>query len=230
MTPATRWCWPPGTLRSWPSCSASAASAGGTGAGTCRRRRLIPSRPRPNAPSRAMRCSRPEPASQPPACLRWPTIRVLPLTCSTRCPGCDRRVGRVRGKRPGEQRTAAAPAGRRAGRGGCGAFVCAMAWCCRMAPSTSVSRHARPDRCQPCRHNGFGYDPLFVADGYAMTNGELEPSAKDAISHRGRAVRAILPVLLTELRRLQLSLRRDEQREDLPRSAESRAHRRCRKE
>jgi XTP/dITP diphosphohydrolase len=51
-------------------------------------------------------------------------------------------------------------------------------------------------------HNGFGYDPLFVADGYAMTNGELEPSAKDAISHRGRAVRAILPVLLTELRRL----------------------------
>jgi XTP/dITP diphosphohydrolase len=54
----------------------------------------------------------------------------------------------------------------------------------------------------PAGHNGFGYDPLFVADGYAMTNGELEPSAKDAISHRGRAVRAILPVLLTELRRL----------------------------
>jgi XTP/dITP diphosphohydrolase len=54
----------------------------------------------------------------------------------------------------------------------------------------------------PAGHNGFGYDPLFVADGYALTNGELEPSAKDAISHRGRAVRAILPVLLTELRRL----------------------------
>jgi XTP/dITP diphosphohydrolase len=55
----------------------------------------------------------------------------------------------------------------------------------------------------PAGHNGFGYDPLFVADGYAMTNGELEPSVKDAISHRGRALRAILPVLLTELRRLQ---------------------------
>jgi XTP/dITP diphosphohydrolase len=55
----------------------------------------------------------------------------------------------------------------------------------------------------PAGHNGFGYDPLFVADGHAMTNGELEPSAKDAISHRGRAVRAILPVLVTELRRLQ---------------------------
>ena len=51
--------------------------------------------------------------------------------------------------------------------------------------------------------NGFGYDPLFLADGYAMTNGELEPSAKDAISHRGRAVRAILPVLVAELRRLE---------------------------
>ena len=55
----------------------------------------------------------------------------------------------------------------------------------------------------PAGHNGFGYDPLFVADGYAMTNGELEPSAKDAISHRGRAVRAMLPVLLTELRRVE---------------------------
>jgi XTP/dITP diphosphohydrolase len=55
----------------------------------------------------------------------------------------------------------------------------------------------------PAGHNGFGYDPLFVADGYAMTNGELEPSVKDAISHRGRALRAILPVLITELRRLQ---------------------------
>jgi XTP/dITP diphosphohydrolase len=51
-------------------------------------------------------------------------------------------------------------------------------------------------------HNGFGYDPLFVANGYAMTNGELEPSVKDAISHRGRAVRAILPVLVAELHRL----------------------------
>jgi XTP/dITP diphosphohydrolase len=51
-------------------------------------------------------------------------------------------------------------------------------------------------------HHGFGYDPLFVAEGYTMTNGELEPSAKDVISHRGRAVRAILPVLISELRRL----------------------------
>jgi XTP/dITP diphosphohydrolase len=55
----------------------------------------------------------------------------------------------------------------------------------------------------PAGHNGFGYDPLFVAEGNTMTNGELEPSVKDAISHRGRAVRAILPVLVAELGRLE---------------------------
>jgi len=49
--------------------------------------------------------------------------------------------------------------------------------------------------------NGFGYDPLFVADGNTVTNGELDPAAKDAISHRGKAVRAIVPVLIAELRR-----------------------------
>jgi inosine/xanthosine triphosphate pyrophosphatase family protein len=40
-----------------------------------------------------------------------------------------------------------------------------------------------------------------------MTNGELGPSTKDAISHRGRAVRAILPVLIAEMRRLELVAR-----------------------
>ena len=49
---------------------------------------------------------------------------------------------------------------------------------------------------------GFGYDPLFVADGETRSNAELSPDVKDAISHRGRAVRAIVPVLIEELRRL----------------------------
>ncbi len=49
--------------------------------------------------------------------------------------------------------------------------------------------------------NGFGYDPLFVAQEQSVTNGELDPAAKDAISHRGRAVRAIVPVLVAELGR-----------------------------
>jgi len=58
---------------------------------------------------------------------------------------------------------------------------------------------------RPAGHNGFGYDPLFIAEANTVTNGELEPAAKDAISHRGRAVRAILPVLVAELRRASLA-------------------------
>lgn len=39
--------------------------------------------------------------------------------------------------------------------------------------------------------NGFGYDPLFQADGYDRSNGELSPEEKNAISHRGKALRMI---------------------------------------
>jgi XTP/dITP diphosphohydrolase len=84
-------------------------------------------------------------------------------------------------------------------------FVCAMAL---VLPDGT--EHVRLGEMKgrlavsPAGHNGFGYDPLFVADGYTVSNGELDPSAKDAISHRGKAVRAILPVLMTELRRLEL--------------------------
>jgi XTP/dITP diphosphohydrolase len=35
--------------------------------------------------------------------------------------------------------------------------------------------------------NGFGYDPIFVADGETLTFGEMEPAKKYAISHRTRA-------------------------------------------
>ncbi|QSB13787.1 RdgB/HAM1 family non-canonical purine NTP pyrophosphatase [Natronosporangium hydrolyticum] len=38
---------------------------------------------------------------------------------------------------------------------------------------------------------GFGYDPIFVADGETRTNAELDPAEKDAISHRGQAFRAM---------------------------------------
>ncbi len=37
--------------------------------------------------------------------------------------------------------------------------------------------------------DGFGYDPIFLPDGESRTFAELEPSEKDAISHRGRALR-----------------------------------------
>ena len=34
---------------------------------------------------------------------------------------------------------------------------------------------------------GFGYDPIFVPNGYSLTFGEMEPVEKDALSHRARA-------------------------------------------
>ena len=40
--------------------------------------------------------------------------------------------------------------------------------------------------------NGFGYDPIFIAEGHDVTNANLSPEAKDAISHRGKAVRAMV--------------------------------------
>ena len=43
--------------------------------------------------------------------------------------------------------------------------------------------------------HGFGYDPVFVPDGDTRTSAELAPAEKDALSHRGRAMRALLPHL-----------------------------------
>jgi XTP/dITP diphosphohydrolase len=42
---------------------------------------------------------------------------------------------------------------------------------------------------------GFGYDPAFVPDGETRTVAEMSPGEKDAISHRARAARALLPLL-----------------------------------
>ncbi|HYH30658.1 MAG TPA: RdgB/HAM1 family non-canonical purine NTP pyrophosphatase [Pseudonocardia sp.] len=47
----------------------------------------------------------------------------------------------------------------------------------------------------PRGSGGFGYDPIFVPDGEGRTSAELTPQEKDAASHRGRAMRALLPHL-----------------------------------
>jgi XTP/dITP diphosphohydrolase len=46
---------------------------------------------------------------------------------------------------------------------------------------------------------GFGYDPIFQADGFDVTTAEMTPDAKDAISHRGRAFRALVPFITGRL-------------------------------
>ncbi|MCU0265778.1 MAG: RdgB/HAM1 family non-canonical purine NTP pyrophosphatase [Actinomycetia bacterium] len=47
----------------------------------------------------------------------------------------------------------------------------------------------------PRGDGGFGYDPVFVPDGDTRTTAEMSPAEKDAISHRGRAFRALVPVV-----------------------------------
>lgn len=48
----------------------------------------------------------------------------------------------------------------------------------------------------PAGSGGFGYDPLFIVPEYHRTFGELAPAVKDVISHRGRAMRAIIPAIV----------------------------------
>ena len=47
--------------------------------------------------------------------------------------------------------------------------------------------------------NGFGYDPIFIPEGYTQTTGEMAPELKDSISHRGKAMRELAAVISSEL-------------------------------
>jgi XTP/dITP diphosphohydrolase len=44
---------------------------------------------------------------------------------------------------------------------------------------------------QPRGTGGFGYDPLFVVEGYGRTMAELDEAEKNLVSHRGKAARAM---------------------------------------
>jgi XTP/dITP diphosphohydrolase len=54
---------------------------------------------------------------------------------------------------------------------------------------------------------GFGYDPLFIIREYHRTFGELDLTVKRAISHRSRALRALVPKLLRLVEQEQLALK-----------------------
>jgi XTP/dITP diphosphohydrolase len=48
---------------------------------------------------------------------------------------------------------------------------------------------------EPRGSGGFGYDPIFVPDGFDVTTAEMTADQKDAISHRGKAFRALVPFI-----------------------------------
>jgi len=52
---------------------------------------------------------------------------------------------------------------------------------------------------RPQGAGGFGYDPLFVVPEYHRTFGELSPAVKALISHRARAMQAIIPAIVRSL-------------------------------
>ncbi|WP_329055802.1 RdgB/HAM1 family non-canonical purine NTP pyrophosphatase [Amycolatopsis sp. NBC_01488] len=75
-------------------------------------------------------------------------------------------------------------------------FVCAAALVLPSGEETVVRGEWRGTMVRDRRGtHGFGYDPIFRPDGETRTSAELEPSEKDAVSHRGRALRALLPAL-----------------------------------
>jgi len=77
-------------------------------------------------------------------------------------------------------------------------YVCHVA----VADPTGAIRAESHDTCrgrilfEPHGTNGFGYDPLFEVVEYHRTFGQLGPRVKQALSHRSRALRVILPQLL----------------------------------
>ena len=61
----------------------------------------------------------------------------------------------------------------------------------------TVVRGVWPGRIagEPRGDGGFGYDPVFLPEGSTRTAAQLSPAEKDAASHRGRALAALLPAL-----------------------------------
>jgi len=76
------------------------------------------------------------------------------------------------------------------------AFVCAAAIALPDGRSDVVAGRLDGSLLRARRGtNGFGYDPVFVPTGGQRTTAELSAAEKDAISHRGRAFRGLVPVV-----------------------------------
>lgn len=77
-------------------------------------------------------------------------------------------------------------------------FVCALALCDAAGRSEVYEGEVRGQLTFPPRgENGFGYDPIFIANGMTQTFGEIEPKAKHAISHRAQAFAKFAKAVLT---------------------------------
>jgi XTP/dITP diphosphohydrolase len=75
-------------------------------------------------------------------------------------------------------------------------FVCAAALVASGAREWVVTGQVEGRLIRaPRGSGGFGYDPIFVPDGFGQTTAEMTAEAKDAISHRGRAFRALTPFI-----------------------------------
>ena len=54
----------------------------------------------------------------------------------------------------------------------------------------------------PIGENGFGYDPIFQPEGLTISSAQMSSEEKDAMSHRGKSLRAIAPHVMSALKSL----------------------------
>ena len=79
-------------------------------------------------------------------------------------------------------------------------FVCAMALAYRGAEVQTFRGIVNGSiLLQPRGSHGFGYDPVFVPDGYEQSFGELGAEIKEKISHRARALEQLVSFIKAEL-------------------------------
>ena len=72
-------------------------------------------------------------------------------------------------------------------------FVCALSLAMPHGEIKTFEGEIHGHLTFPPRGNlGFGYDPIFIADGFEQTFGEIDPHVKNAMSHRARAFEKLL--------------------------------------